>query len=157
MVGIGQAETPARRSSGILQRRRVPLEWPEDRDFRILSIDGGGIRGIFPAAFLAGLEERYLSGSSVSSYFDLITGTSTGGIIGIGLGGGIDSLRTQGPLPGAGTGDLPTDRSSCPMHDAGVAFLQVPLRPGASSTGSVGIPRRTDAGRITVEVVHPFL
>ena len=82
-------KTMTRRSSGIFQRRRVPLEWPEDRDFRILSINGGGIRGIFPAAFLAGLEERYLGGSSVSSYFDLITGTSTGGIIGIGLGAGL--------------------------------------------------------------------
>lgn len=95
MVGIGQAESSARRSSGILQRRRVPLEWPEDRDFRILSIDGGGIRGIFPAAFLAGLEEQYLGGSSVSSYFDLITGTSTGGIIGIGLGAGLRSSELR--------------------------------------------------------------
>ena len=80
---------PAARSSGVLERRRVPLEWPEDRDFRILSIDGGGIRGIFPATFLAGLEERYLNGSSVSRYFDLITGTSTGGVIAIGLGAGL--------------------------------------------------------------------
>ena len=95
MVGIGQAESSARRFSGILQGRRVPLEWPEDRDFRILSIDGGGIRGIFPAAFLAGLEEQYLGGSSVSSYFDLITGTSTGGIIGIGLGAGLRSSELR--------------------------------------------------------------
>lgn len=55
----------------------------------MLSIDGGGIRGIFPANFLAGLEERYLNGSSVSRYFDLITGTSTGGVIAIGLGAGL--------------------------------------------------------------------
>ncbi len=82
-------QSPGRRSSGVLERRRLPLEWPADRDFRILSIDGGGIRGIFPAAFLAGLEERYLNGSSVSRYFDLITGTSTGGVIAIGLGAGL--------------------------------------------------------------------
>ena len=73
----------------MLEQRRAPVNWPADRDFRILSIDGGGIRGIFPAAFLAGLEERYLDGASVSSYFDLITGTSTGGIIAIGLGAGL--------------------------------------------------------------------
>ncbi len=71
----------------------MPVDWPEDRDFRILSIDGGGIRGIFPAAFLAGLEERYLDGASVSSYFDLITGTSTGGIIALGLGSGLTASQ----------------------------------------------------------------
>ena len=31
-----------------------------EREFRILSMDGGGIRGVFPASLLAGLEERYL-------------------------------------------------------------------------------------------------
>ena len=44
---------------------------------------------MFPAAFLAGLEERYLNGSSVARYFDLIAGTSTGGIIALGLAGGL--------------------------------------------------------------------
>lgn len=78
-------ENPPKRSSGALPQRRVPLPWPQDREFRILSINGGGIRGIFPAAFLAGLEERYLNGTSVAQYFDLIAGTSTGGIIALGL------------------------------------------------------------------------
>ncbi|MDE0141699.1 MAG: CBASS cGAMP-activated phospholipase [Caldilineaceae bacterium] len=54
-----------------------------------MTIDGGGIKGIFPAAFLTGLEERYLGGASVAQYFDLITGTSTGGIIALGLGAGL--------------------------------------------------------------------
>ena len=85
----GNESTPPRRSTGALMRRRVPLPWPEDRDFRILSIDGGGVRGIYPATFLAGLEERYLEGSSVMQYFDLIAGTSTGGIIAIGLAAGL--------------------------------------------------------------------
>ena len=82
-------ECPPRRSLGALKRRRVALPWPENRDFRILSIDGGGIRGIYPATFLAGLEERYLGGASVAQYFDLIAGTSTGGIIAIGLAAGL--------------------------------------------------------------------
>ena len=80
---------PPKRSSGTLKRRRVRLPWPEDKDFRILSIDGGGIRGIFPAAFLAGLEKRYLGGASAAQYFDLIAGTSTGGIIALGLASGL--------------------------------------------------------------------
>ena len=80
---------PLKRSSGALRQRRVPLSWPKDRQFRILSVDGGGIRGIFPVAFLAGLEKRYLGGASVAGYFDLIAGTSTGGIIALGLASGL--------------------------------------------------------------------
>jgi patatin-like phospholipase/acyl hydrolase len=74
-----------RRSSGTLQGLRKQLPWPEGKPFRILSIDGGGIRGILPAAILAELEDRYLGGKSAGDYFDLITGTSTGGIIALGL------------------------------------------------------------------------
>jgi len=51
---------------------------------KILSIDGGGIKGVFPAAFLAEIEEKL--GKPIIDYFDLIVGTSTGGIIALGLG-----------------------------------------------------------------------
>jgi len=54
--------------------------------FQILSLDGGGARGIFSAALLAGLEQDL--GCPVVSYFDLVVGTSTGGIIAAALGGG---------------------------------------------------------------------
>jgi patatin-like phospholipase/acyl hydrolase len=56
---------------------------------RILSIDGGGIKGVFPAAFLANVEQAL--GRSVAEYFDLIVGTSTGGIIALGLGLGVSA------------------------------------------------------------------
>lgn len=56
---------------------------------RILSIDGGGIRGVFPAAFLAALEEDL--DEPLYRYFDLIAGTSTGGIIAIGLALGLSA------------------------------------------------------------------
>ena len=46
---------------------------------RILSIDGGGIRGIIPAMILAELERR--AGRPACRLFDLIAGTSTGGVI----------------------------------------------------------------------------
>lgn len=55
---------------------------------RILCIDGGGILGTYPAAFLAALEE-HLQGRPIGSHFDLIAGTSTGGIIAIGLAMGL--------------------------------------------------------------------
>lgn len=88
-------EKPPKRSSGALKQRRVPLPWPEDRDFRILSIDGGGIRGIYPASFLAGLEERFLGGASIAPYFDLIAGTSTGGILALGLASGLTAAELR--------------------------------------------------------------
>lgn len=51
---------------------------------RVLCIDGGGIKGVFPASFLTTVEESV--GSPIADYFDLIVGTSTGGIIALGLG-----------------------------------------------------------------------
>lgn len=56
---------------------------------KILSIDGGGIKGVFPAAFLEQLEEQL--GEPIVNYFDLIVGTSTGGIIALGLGMGFSA------------------------------------------------------------------
>src|SRR5437867_798455 len=56
---------------------------------RILSIDGGGIKGVLPAAFLAAIEETI--GRPIAEYFDLIAGTSTGGIIALGLGLGMSA------------------------------------------------------------------
>lgn len=52
----------------------------------ILSIDGGGIRGILPGVILAYLEEQLQKESNntdarLSDYFDLLAGTSTGGIL----------------------------------------------------------------------------
>ena len=55
--------------------------------FRILSLDGGGIKGTFTASVLAELEA--MTGKRIVEYFDLITGTSTGGIIAVALGLGM--------------------------------------------------------------------
>jgi len=65
------------------------------KSFNILAIDGGGIRGIFPAKFLANLEERLKEQgyrrTQIYQHFDLVSGTSTGGIIAIALALGIPS------------------------------------------------------------------
>src|SRR5712691_9511358 len=50
----------------------------------VLAIDGGGIRGMIPAAFLNQLERH--TGHVASELFDYIAGTSTGGILALGLG-----------------------------------------------------------------------
>jgi patatin-like phospholipase/acyl hydrolase len=59
---------------------------PTER-FQILSLDGGGFRGMFSAAVLARLEEDL--DIRIVDHFDLIAGTSTGGIIALGLGLGL--------------------------------------------------------------------
>jgi len=59
----------------------------EPERFQILSLDGGGLRGIFSAAVLAGLEKDL--GVRITDHFDLVAGTSTGGIIALGLGLGM--------------------------------------------------------------------
>jgi patatin-like phospholipase/acyl hydrolase len=74
---------------------------PEPKRFRILSLDGGGIKGAFTAAVLAEWENK--TGRVIVDHFDLITGTSTGGIIALGLGLGIPAeqilrfYKEQGP------------------------------------------------------------
>jgi len=64
-----------------------PDEIPEDRAIRVLSVDGGGVKGLLPLHLLKALEER--SGRPVSELFDFMVGTSTGGII-------VSSLATPG-------------------------------------------------------------
>jgi uncharacterized protein len=55
--------------------------------FRALSLDGGGLRGVFAAACLAHLEAH--SVRSIADYVDVIAGTSTGAIIALGLAAGL--------------------------------------------------------------------
>jgi patatin-like phospholipase/acyl hydrolase len=50
---------------------------------RVLSVDGGGIRGLIPALVLAELEQR--AGRAVSALFDVLAGTSKGGILALAL------------------------------------------------------------------------
>ena len=72
---------------------------PERR--RILSIDGGGVRGIIPAIALATLERA--TGTPAREHFDFLAGTSTGAVIAGGLAAGIPAetlvslYRRRGP------------------------------------------------------------
>jgi uncharacterized protein len=50
---------------------------------KVLSSDGGGIRGLIPAMVLAEIERR--TGKRIAEMFDLVAGTSTGGILALGV------------------------------------------------------------------------
>lgn len=75
------------------------------RLFRILALDGGGLRGAFTAAVLAQWDAMLENGDGTNfvKHFDMIAGTSTGAILAIGLGLGLtpkamlEFYRTQGP------------------------------------------------------------
>ena len=79
-----------------------------EQQFNILSLSGGGIRGVFTASVLAQFEsyitqEKGLTGTaaeeySIAKHFDMICGTSIGGIIALGLAKGLtarDILQTM--------------------------------------------------------------
>ena len=51
----------------------------ERNSFKILAIDGGGIRGVFPAHILKSTQKHF--NINFLDYFDMVAGTSTGAII----------------------------------------------------------------------------
>lgn len=55
----------------------------KSRKFKVISIDGGGIKGLYLSKILEHFEERF--NCRIADYFDLICGTSTGGLIALGL------------------------------------------------------------------------
>ncbi|QDV09327.1 Putative sporulation hydrolase CotR [Planctomycetes bacterium Poly30] len=76
------------------------------RLFRILALDGGGLRGAFTAAVLAKWDAMLDGGGGKDfvKHFDMVAGTSTGAILAIGLSLGLapkemlDFYRTHGPV-----------------------------------------------------------
>jgi|GEM_PF-308282 len=65
------------------QEEQSAQEQKEPDLYRILSIDGGGIRGIIPSVWLSELERQ--ARRPISDLFDLVAGTSTGGIVAAGV------------------------------------------------------------------------
>lgn len=68
------------------------------KPFRVLSLDGGGMRGTYTATYLKGVCEgfakrRGVGALDIGAAFDLIVGTSTGAIIGCGLAAGVKLSR----------------------------------------------------------------
>jgi patatin-like phospholipase/acyl hydrolase len=64
------------------------------RPYRVLALDGGGVRGLYSATVLRTIARYYankrgLEGLDIGKGFDLITGTSTGGILACALAGGV--------------------------------------------------------------------
>lgn len=66
----------------------------DDMIFQILALDGGGAKALFTAHVLARLEQDL--GVRIQDSFDLIAGTSAGGIVALGLGAGLTPREIVG-------------------------------------------------------------
>lgn len=66
--------------------------------FRILSLDGGGIRGLITAMMLERLEKKLQErdrNKTIKDYFDIIAGTSTGSLIACGIAKGMNATQIK--------------------------------------------------------------
>lgn len=108
--------------------------------FRVLSLDGGGMRGTYTATYLDQVaatfaRRRGAESLDIGGAFDLIVGTSTGGIIACALAAGVplakvvDLYRKQGPA---------IFRRPVPEKLRGVPFDHY-CRPGALAHGEAAL------------------
>ena len=102
---------------------------------RILSIDGGGIRGIIPAVVLSRLERQ--TGQRVADLFDLVAGTSTGGH----SGAGIDAAGAGGATAVFGGSDGGVVRKGRPED---FQYVLVAADADAGESGGGAVLRRRD-------------
>jgi calcium-independent phospholipase A2-gamma len=83
----------------------------QGKPLRILCIDGGGIRGVLPLQILRHIESKLGDGVSIADEFDIICGTSTGGLIAFGLTHGtnrrIEGKAGQPPIRAATPHKIP--------------------------------------------------
>jgi hypothetical protein len=82
-----------------MEQGYTPVE--NQKRINVLSIDGGGIRGIVPALILEEIERR--TSKPISKLFDVIAGTSTGGILSLAL---TKPMPSQPTLPQYSASDL---------------------------------------------------
>ena len=108
---------------------------------RVLTIDGGGMRGVYTAAFLNGLldlfaRERDIDPATldIGKAFDLIVGTSTGAIIACGAAKGISMQRIVRLYREHGRRIFPMR-----LHSDARTLPQFVTRPGAIKKGAVAL------------------
>jgi predicted acylesterase/phospholipase RssA len=83
LFGRSPAQTNNSAGAAPAPHNDTPQQPAHPPPLRVLAIDGGGIRGILPAMVLADLERR--TNRPIIDLFDLIVGTSTGGLVALAL------------------------------------------------------------------------
>lgn len=89
------AQEPLSRSVDSRRDLRPQQPWPTNRLLRILSLDGGGLKGLFAVRLLSRIEQEFNLEGKLHQYFDYIAGTSTGAIIGLGIAAGIPARSIE--------------------------------------------------------------
>lgn len=117
---------------------------------RVLSIDGGGIRGVIPATVLIALEQ--LTGRQVYELFDVLVGTSTGGILAMAL--TCPQLNGR-PRSAADIRSLYLDRGATIFPLGGVPMFGLPR--GGLREKLLGVRTPMPAGATPSEKLKRFL
>lgn len=124
--------------------------------FRILCLDGGGIRGIYAAEILRGIETDL--GICLKKHFDLIAGTSTGAIIAGGLAKGLSMENVVRLFEEIGPGIF--RKARCPLFRSKFESnnLQSALERafGDTELGEIHVPLMILSSNMTTGQVHVF-
>lgn len=97
-----------------------------DRPYRLLSLDGGGIKGLYSASVLAELESD--RDGFWASHVDWISGTSSGGILALGLAAGHSAREMASFLETEGPRIFPQHRGWLPLEPVRQVLRQLRLR-----------------------------
>ena len=124
-------------------REAVSNKTDRGRPLRVLSIDGGGMRGLYAAAYLSSLIQRYTKANDLQAIdigrgFDLITGTSTGAIIACALAAGVSVDRVAALYRQWGAAIFPR---RLPRRVGPELAWQLWKRPGYLKAGSAALRR----------------
>ena len=127
------------------------------RPVRVLTIDGGGMRGLYAATYLSALAveaaKRRKSGSlDVGRAFDLIVGTSTGGIIACALAAGVPLAEVASLYRCHGKAIFPVKMPSGVLH----SISQMCSRPKHLANGSAALERALEGvfARWTIREIY---
>lgn len=125
---------------------------------RVLSIDGGGMRGLYSATYLSALaaeaaKRRGVKELDVGKAFDLIVGTSTGGIIACALAAGISLKRVAAVYRQRGKAVFPV---KMPDRFGLNLFCQIFSRPRHLAAGAKALTQSLEEvfGNMTVRDVY---
>lgn len=131
-------------------------KWPAGQEFQALALTGGGFRGLFSAQVLASIEE--VTGQPIGRHFDLICGTSIGGIVAIAAAFEVQMAKVVEVFAARGASIFPPDRRAptgaiankvdLAMHLGKPRYSTAPLREAIEEL----IPPNTLLG----EATHPL-
>ena len=124
------------------------------RPYRVLSLDGGGMRGIYSAAYLQLLLTRYAGIREVARIdfgkaFDLICGTSTGAILACAVAADIDLTKVISLYADKGSAIFPEKVPS----STGRILLQLPRRSGLNHRGADALRKALTAELKNTKVI----